>query len=175
MPDPLRPRAALLLLCAGLCLTALLAGCAAGAGVRTQGLRTHGVWRSRPVQGAPAAQGRPSPRVLPAQPAPVRMLAVAYGPAQAPATAARTAPAAVRRPAPAPGRPAAPVGRQSARRARQPRAPQAAPVDPPSARRLPIGSSAPRPAAVDVCRLGARYGGWPAGSPEAATCRSVYG
>ena len=164
MADPLPPRPAAgrrrrrqAVLAALALLTAapLLTGCAAGA---------------RPTASAPAhppvhrSAAGPTAPVPPAaaQPAPVRVLAVAYSASTpAPPVPAGRAPArlragaAERRPHPVPGRPAAP-GRP------QPPAPAAA------QRGLP----AQQPG---VCELGRHYGGWPAGSPQEAVCRAVYG
>ncbi|MFS8200009.1 hypothetical protein ACLVWQ_15140 [Streptomyces sp. CWNU-52B] len=61
--------------------------------------------------------------------------------------------------------------------------PRHAPADPPrrSESRRPEHRPVDRgPASVpstnaDVCALGRAYGGWPAGSPEAAICTNVYG
>ena len=155
-----RSLAALALLGAG----ALLVSCAAG----THGAESAlGRPQSHRVGAAPAARqragaepGAGGPALPPAQPVPVRALAVAY-PAPTPtrpAPGGRALPragAALRRPHPAPGRPAAPLPRQR-------------PARTGTARGLP-------PQWSGICDLGTRYGGWPRGSAQEAACHAVYG
>jgi hypothetical protein len=160
-PRPVRPLAALALLGVG----ALLAGCAASARPqasvppRAPGRHAAGAAGTAvPPKDRDQGRDRRLPGPAPTQPAPVRVLAVAYS-APTPAAplgraeAAPRAGTAGRRPHPAPGRPAAPLPQRPPDRAAAPRG-------------LPQ---------IDVCALGQHYGGWPRGGPQQAACRAVYG
>jgi len=152
-----RPLGALALLGAA----TLLVGCAAGAQPSASAGSRPPAHRDLAVPPAPLT-GRaagPPPAGVPAQPAPVRALAIAYPAPPTPpvppdrAVSRLRAGMSGRRPHPVPGRPAAPVPQQRQARTAAPRG-------------LPQ---------VNVCELGRHYGGWPAGSPQEAACLAVYG
>ncbi|MFF3486691.1 hypothetical protein ACFYXC_25925 [Streptomyces sp. NPDC002701] len=117
----------------------------------------------------PASEPRPGGGIAPqVMQAPAREALEHVGPPRRP-----TAPTT---PAPARTAPAGPVAGPAD-------PPRRAPAEPPRRRepRRPEHRAVPRPPAAvppagpDVCALGRAYGGWKAGSPEAAICEDVYG